>query len=305
MINTFVREKQDVNPQVEEYIDMHMHTELSDGDIKCKKLPSILRSKGIGVFSVTDHDCIDSYYELEQANLEQLEYYSGVELSSIYKGIRMHILAYGFDPHNGELISLLQQIQLLRRMRFKAMLNNMNNNMGIKFDIRLIDQIEEKSKSLGSANFLSLLAKSGYYDPKNDLYQRYIRPSNPHIKYRVDCEESIRIVKKAGGILVLAHPYEIERENPNINIGNIIEKLFALGIDGLEVYNSSHSRENVQRYLNIAQQYNGLISGGSDYHGMLVKPGVDLGCVTKEYDKIKTLTLVDELRKRNSNSISC
>lgn len=301
MVNSFIKDNSWNSMYNEKYMDMHIHTELSDGDIECKQLPSTLLSKGIGVFSVTDHDCIDSYNELVNTNLGQLEYYPGVEISSIYKGIKMHILAYDFNPQDEELVSLLQQVQLMRRKRFEAMLNNMNVNMGIKFDSRIINQVETKCKSLGSANVLALLTKSGYNAPKSLLYQMYIKPSNPHIKYRIQCEEIIRIIKKAGGILVLAHPYEIEREKPSINIESTISELLGLGIDGIEVYNSLHNEEMARKYLNIAHQYNALISGGSDYHGPFVKPNVELGGVTKENSKIKALSLVDELRRRNRN----
>ena len=107
---------------------------------------------------------------------------------------------------------------------------------------------------------------------------------------------AIESLKKAKALLLIAHPKEIENES-HIEFKSIIEELIDLGIDGIEVFHSIHEKGDIRRYCELASEYHLLESGGSDYHG-IDRKGRVLGTVTKNKEKVKYLSLVEELRKR-------
>ena len=103
--------------------------------------------------------------------------------------------------------------------------------------------------------------------------------------HRSDSKRIIEVIHEAGGIAVLAHPREVE-DDYQIDIEKFIESLIEEGLDGIEKYNSIHTREDVKRYLEIAKKHNLFTTGGSDFHGTN-KPEISLGTTTREHKKIK------------------
>ena len=281
-----------------EYMDMHIHTNNSDGEHSVSEIIELIKENNIKTFSITDHDSINSCVEINNLSLDSLEYYNGVEISSEYKKMGMHILGYDFDVTK-EMIELVNKIQSNRKKRSLELIEMLANDYQIIIPDNMIQTILNY-QVVGRPHIIEALYKLGYGSSNKEIFNKYLKNYTSKTKYRVELEEVIKIIKKSNGVVILAHPKEIE-ERHHIDISSITHELVDLGIDGIEVYNTIHYEDDTKRYLEIAGEHNLLISGGSDYHGEFTKPDVELGKLTKERIMIKELTLVDYLRRRDKN----
>ena len=107
-------------------------------------------------------------------------------------------------------------------------------------------------------------------------------------------EESIDLILRSEGIPVLAHPKSLELSDSELIV--LIEKLKACGLQGIEVYHSSHTKEEREFYMDIANRYGLLVSGGSDYHGKSVKPEIELGRGTNNNVLVRKLSILDKIK---------
>lgn len=279
---------------METYKDMHIHSTHSDGSENIPSLLEQLKQKNIGTFAITDHDSIESIKELKTLKTS-LEWYPGVEISTIYKSHKIHLLSYGFDYHNPEVKKLLAWIKNQRRLRFYDMVKNAEQEFHMEIPSKSFEQLEQNGTILVRPHLMRYLVEQGYGE-SSEVMDRIEKKCASKISYRADLKWAIESLKKAKGLLVIAHPKEIENES-HIEFKSIIEELIDLEIDGIEVFHSIHEVDDIKRYHELACHYHLLESGGSDYHGADRK-GRILGSVTKNGEKVKLLSLVEELRRR-------
>lgn len=279
-------------------IDMHIHSINSDGQFQIDELVNKIKENNIKTFSITDHDNIESVNQIIKTNLTNLEFYNGVEISSIYKNIKMHILGYDFIP-TIEMENLIKEIQVKRKERCLEIIEMLYRKYGVIIPNDMIKKILDH-KVVGKPHIVEALYQLGYGSDNREIFDYYLKDYDSKTRYEVELDSVIKVIKSANGKVILAHPKEIENRY-HINIDSILPKLIEEGIDGIEVYNSIHNLEDIERYLSLVKKNDLLISGGSDYHGPFVKPDVMLGKVSREKIVIKELSLVDELRRRNRN----
>lgn len=279
---------------METYKDMHIHSTHSDGSESIPSLLEQLSQKNIGTFAITDHDSIEGIKELETIK-PSLEWYPGVEVSTIYKTHKIHLLGYGFDYHNSELEKLLTWVKNQRRLRFYDMVKNAEQEFCVEIPSTPFEQLEQKGTILVRPHLMRYLVEQGCGE-SSEVMDRIEKRCASKISYRADLKWAIESLKKAKALLLIAHPKEIENES-HIEFKSIIEELIDLGIDGIEVFHSIHEKGDIKRYHELASEYHLLESGGSDYHG-IDRKGRVLGTVTKNKEKVKYLSLVEELRKR-------
>jgi predicted metal-dependent phosphoesterase TrpH len=279
-------------------IDLHIHTNNSDGELTTKDIIKKIKGKGITTFSITDHDNIDSCEEVKEEEIDGLYYIKGIEISSILSNYNMHILGYDSKGECLEIQNIITSITNSRKQRILEMIDILKHKYNIEFSQNDILDTLNKKGSVGKAHIIELLYKYGYGNNNKDIYLKYLKGIKSEIKYRVESEKTIDCIKKSNGIAILAHPKEIENDY-HIDVESIIKHLIQMVLDGIEVYNSLHSIEDIKRYLEIAKKYNLLISGGSDYHGIFTKPSVEIGNVSQEKINIKTLSLVDHIKNRH------
>ena len=116
------------------------------------------------------------------------------------------------------------------------------------------------------------------------------------VRRKMQYEECLRLIKNSGGIAVLAHPKSLELSEKDFLI--LLKDMINKGLEGIEVYHSSHSKYEMDYYMEIANKYDLLVSGGSDYHGKSVKSDIELGTGKNNNFCIKKLSLLDELHRR-------
>lgn len=263
-------------------IDMHIHTNNSDGQYKTEEIVKMLKQLKINLFSLTDHDNVDSCIDMEKIILpENMRYIPGVEFSSYLGKYNCHILGYNIE-YNSERIK--QECEIIKKRRLKKIIYILTNliEYGIITNIEAAEILNKKG-TIGRTDICELLIKKGY-GTRQEIYSKYLLYPDT-MTHRSNAETIIKIIKSSNGIPILAHPKKIEEEY-NLYIEEIIKYFIELGIDGIEVFNSVHSIEDAKRYILIAKKYNLLTTGGSDFHGQN-KPTRILGTTTTNHIKIK------------------
>jgi len=242
-------------------IDLHLHTTASDGVLTPAELIDRVRAAELVAFSITDHDTIDGY--LEAVNLVTVsdpELVAGVELSVATDNGDMHMLGYLFDPDGEELIEALDTFRIEREQRGQRIVEKLNK-LGLNLSFNAVVQIAGGA-TIGRPHIADAMLAEGLIGSFNEAFRKYIGNNGPAYvsKSKLEPKEAIDIVHRAGGVAVLAHPYINEMYKH-------IEALADLGLDGLEVYHYSHSRQKVKELENTARRFNLLLTGGSDFHG--------------------------------------
>lgn len=241
--------------------DLHIHTTYSDGAFTPDEIIEMAREKGIRYISITDHDTMGAYENL-QTEYKDLTVISGVEVSTYYKGLELHILSYFHDPFDKPLLDLLDRFKTDRVERYHKILKNLE-----EMDIHLPDEAPPKD-SYGRAHIAKLLIEHGYVKNIKEAFNIYLDVDKIAYekRYKIDTREALRALRDAGGIPVLAHPGE---KLYNLHFEALLTELKVHGLLGLEVYHPSHKKELTNRFYALAKKHRMVISGGSDFHGQL------------------------------------
>lgn len=258
------------------YADLHIHSNYSDGRLSPEKIVDLCQTKNIKCIAITDHDTIDSQYIVNDVNIKSINIIPGLEISSQYKDIEIHILAYFIDLENKSLKNSLNNIKYIRQERAKRIINKLNDlDIDIKFDDI---SNEDYNKSIGRPHIAKILVKKGFVANTKEAFQKYLMRDRPAFveRCKIDYKEALKLISEAKGIPVLAHPGEIYR---NTNIENIIKDLRVYGLKGIEVFHPSHSFKTTNSYYNLAKKYSMVITGGSDCHGAKINGEYTLGTI--------------------------
>lgn len=249
-------------------LDLHLHTNFSDGEKSVEELVSFISKKGVEIFSITDHDSINSF-ELAKITADKYQriLIPGVEISTFYDGGEVHILDYFFDPKSEPLLLFLKERFSKRIERVKEMISKLQK-MG--FNITYEDVVSTSpGPYVGRPNIAKALLKKGYISKTTDAFsadligndgKAYVPPD--------DCSpfQAIELILKTGGIPVLAHPGIYVSNGKRGLKDSDIKKFVGIGLRGIEVYHSKHSKEDFEYYSILARKYNLIVTIGSDYH---------------------------------------
>lgn len=237
-------------------MDLHIHSNYSDGNKSPREIIEECKNKGISVISFTDHNTIKEYNDKSISNAD-IEIIRGAEFYPDMDNINMfHLLAYDFDLTD-DIISLFDELDNNRLVSMMEKLDYIRKNYDIDIDINDLDHTWLSNYTL--RNYL--LEK--YPAEDADKIIDAINKSGFKIKKRIDCIRLLDTIRNANGIPVLAHPKTIIYDD----FDGFVKRLVDNGLMGIETYYSSHNPEEAKKYLEIAKKYNLLISGGSDFHG--------------------------------------
>lgn len=259
-------------------VDLHTHSSVSDGQYPPAELVRLALEEGLDVLALTDHDTLEGLPEFTAAAAgTSLTAVPGVEISTKNDGPgSVHLLVYGADPTSPVLQDLLRAMAESRRARAPRMVEQLRAH-GLELTLAEVLEVagrEEVSRS----HFAILLVRRGLARDQDDAFDRYLKFGRPGYYERLKKlpEECIRVGLEAGGVPVLAHPWYVEKERPEA-LEPLLERLVRAGLRGLEVHYPDHTPEQTARYLALARRHGLLVTGGSDFHGGEVKPGVRLG----------------------------
>ena len=281
-------------------IDMHTHTNYSDGDLSPQELIRLAIDKRIGTLAITDHDTIEG---IKKVNRNEdiivdsgIEIINGIELSAKADKGRMHILGYGIDLNNESLNKKMIDLKDNSINSVLSIMEQIKRDYGIRFSYEDIKELVNANHNLGRPDLAKLCVKYGYATTSQDAFDKYL--IDAHNKTRqtskgLQYQECLELITNSGGIPVLAHPKSLELSEKEFLI--LLKEMISYGLKGIEVYHSSHSKEEMDYYLEIASKYNLLVSGGSDFHGKSVKSDIKLGTGKDNNIRIKKLSLLDKL----------
>ena len=262
------------------YIDLHVHSNISDGTLTPAEIVSSAIQTGLSAIALTDHDTIDGVQEALDAAAKaekqghNIRIIAGTELSVAYKNRDIHILGLFLDIHNAEFQNFLNTAKDGRLNRNRKMVLNLHN-AGI--DICMEDLMEDNDEAvITRAHFAKHLVKIGVVKTKEEAFRRYLDSSTPYYVPRelFTPEDAIQMIHRAGGIASLAHPllYKYTRSE----VEKLVVYLKSFGLDALETYYSSHTDADEYFVRNLAKRQGLLMTGGSDFHGAN-KPDIALG----------------------------
>jgi len=285
-------------------IDMHTHTNYSDGDLSPDELIRLAIDKKIGTLAISDHDTIEGIKKVDRmSNLivdSGIEIINGIELTAKVDKGRMHILGYGIDLNNEELNNKMVILKDNSINSVLSIMEQIKRDYGIRFTYEDIKSLVNANHNLGRPDLAKLCIKYGYASSIKDAFDKYLIDAynkTRQVGKGLEYVECLSLIKNSGGIPVLAHPKSLELSEKEFLI--LLREMISHGLEGIEVYHSTHTIKDIVYYLDIANKYNLLISGGSDFHGKTVKPNIELGICSKEEDiRIRKLTLLDKLHDR-------
>lgn len=278
------------------YIDLHVHSNCSDGTLTPTELVSLAKRSGLHAFALTDHDTIKGIPEaLAAGKKEGIEVIPGIEFSTEYNGKDIHIVGLDFDYTNPEFLSQLELFQDSRRLRNQKMIDKLHDEGGI--DISW----EKMEAAFGEAvwtraHFGRFLLDHGYIKDMAEAFSRYVGDDCPYFvpREKVTPAQAVRLIRKHGGIPILAHPllYHFSDEK----LTELVELLKKTGLIGIEAYYSTHNAMEESYVLRLARTQGLAVSGGSDFHGSN-KPTISLGTgrgnLKISYDILKHLREVN------------
>jgi hypothetical protein len=254
-------------------IDLHSHTNESDGSLAPAELVQEAAREGVTVLAITDHDTLAGYdIALAAAPAAGLELVCGIELSTKLRGSSTHLL--GYFPAAGELTQFRQWVRGQQRARKDRNIRLVARLRELGFSITL-DEAEARGRGMtGRPHFAAIMLEKGYVRDYRQAFDEYLDESAKGYVYREEptFAEGVEAIRQAGGIASLAHPTRVR--------GDVVEmmpELRATGLNAIEAYHSDHTVEETAQFVALARRYGLLVTGGSDYHGESVKPGVRLG----------------------------
>ena len=267
-------------------IDLHIHSKsCSDGNLTVEEIVEEAKIRNIGLMSITDHDSIGCQEKaMASARKNGINYVSGVELNVTFshpinregKSISLDFLGYQFDVERRELKSKLQRIARSREERAAKILDKIKvefEKEGIekltKSDLREIQASADGV--LGRPHIANYLVKKGIVGSKQEAFDSYLVKCDVP-KYPLHPEEASRLVRNAGGIVVLAHPNDphgtsLVRLTESVQEQTeIIEESILKYIDGVECWHSRNDALTTNYYIKFAKKHGLIVTGGSDCH---------------------------------------
>lgn len=271
--------------------DLHIHTTASDGLLTPEEVVRWASLKRLKAAAITDHDTVNGIdAAIDAASRYGVEIIPGIEFSTIFEEEEIHILGYYIDYKEQWFLDMLKKIQNSRYERASKIIGKLNE-MGVDITLDEVKEIAEDG-ILGRPHIARAMINKGYINNIKEAFRGYIGKGCPAYveRYKLSSREAIDVIKRLGGISILAHPGLIRNKA-------YIRDIVKLGIDGIEVYHSKHDEATTRDALSIAKSRNLLITGGSDCHGMKVNNEPILGNFSVDYKYVQLLKAATNNKK--------
>ena len=256
-------------------IDLHIHSNASDGSLTPSEVANEAINAGLKAIALTDHDTVDGIQEiLDYTKDKDLEVIPGMELSCYYKKREIHILGFFVDYQNEELLKALNYFKEQRENRNLKMVELMQKD---GMDITIEKLLHGNPDSvITRAHFARVMVEEGICKDKETAFRKYIGVGCKYYlpKPQVSCEDAMDILTRYSKCSFLAHPLLYHFGYAQID--ELLEYLKTLGLKGIEAYHSSNNAYESDKLRSMALKHNLLISGGTDFHGV-VKPNIKMG----------------------------
>lgn len=256
-------------------IDLHVHTDASDGQFSPAQIVRLAKEKGITTIAITDHDTCEGLVEaIEEGKKLGVNIIPGIEVTA-FENEEIHVLGYNIN-YRSFYLKLYKLILNNRLKKEEKVIFKSFKKMGIKLKRKEVKKYSD-TKFLVPGDFSQWLIDHGYETDRKTSFQKYFVKGElkDRKKGRMSIKSAIRFIKLLGGIPVLAHPCRISYTD--LELENKLDELKKYGLMGVEVYYSTATEQQIQLYKELALKNDLLITMGSDYHGPKIKDYIDLG----------------------------
>jgi len=272
------------------FADLHLHTKYSDGTFSPEELVLHAQQHGLACIALTDHDTVEGCAPTAAACAAvRMEFIPGTELTAEHQDVEVHILGFFLDIENKTLLKRIAKFQSVRQNRINEMVAALNK-LGIPLKAESVFALAN-CKSPGRPHVARALVKEKLIGSLDEAFEKYLKKGRPAWvpKTKMSAAEGVELIHQAGGLAVMAHP-GLNRTD------EIIPDLVDAGLDGIECFHTKHSTAMSERYLELADKYDLLVTGGSDCHGYSkAKPLI--GTVKLPYEHVEKLKATVAERK--------
>ncbi|TDE33358.1 PHP domain-containing protein [Actinomadura sp. 6K520] len=247
-------------------IDLHSHSDASDGTRPPAEVVRRARANGLDVLALTDHDTVAGWDEAAGALPEGLTLVPGIELSCVQDGRSLHLLGYLFDPDAPDLAAELARVRDDRVVRARAMVDRLRD-LGVDVTWEMVRALA-RGEAVGRPHIARAMVDAGAIRDIDEAFTpRWIAQGGRAYaeRYALEPERAIGLVRAAGGVCVLAHPRA--RRRGYVFSDEVIEKLAAAGLAGIEADHPDHVPEDRARLRDLASALDLAVTGSSDDHG--------------------------------------
>lgn len=258
-----------------EYIDLHVHSNNSDGTLSPARIVELAKAKGLKAIALTDHDTVAGVSEaIKEGEQKGIMVIPGIEISADYNGTDLHILGLNVDYKDKGFNEIVEICKKSRVDRNNTIIEKMRRD-GIDISKeKLFERFGEVS--ITRAHFARFLVENGYVSHKDMAFAMYLNKGKKYYvpREKISVKMAIDIIKNAGGHPVLAHPllYKMGKGR----LCSLFDYLKTLGLEGIEAIYSLNTPADDVWLKKMADNYGFFITGGSDYHGDN-KPDIDIG----------------------------
>ena len=249
-------------------IDLHTHSSRSDGTDEPADLLAQAAAAGLTTLAITDHDTTAGWDEAAEAAARHgVELVRGAELSTRHRGGSVHLLAYLFDPGDEALAEEMRRMREDRVPRLRRIVEHMAAD---GFDVSWDDvmaQVTDGPASLGRPHLADALVANGLATHRNEIFAQWLHNGSPYYEphYAVETVDAVRMVRAAGGVPVVAHPFATQRQR---SLGpDEVAELVDAGLVGIEADHRDHDDEGRRLARRLAARHDLVVTGSSDFHG--------------------------------------
>ena len=264
------------------FADLHLHTIFSDGTFSPEEVVDLGRRLGLSALGLTDHDSVEGCARMAAAcKAADIVFIPGTELTAEHGDVEVHFLGYFIDTGNERLLAEIAKYQTVRQNRIREMVARLNA-LNVPLDADAVFVLAN-CKSPGRPHVARALVKAGLVANLDEAFARYLKKNRPAWvpKAKVSALEAVELIHQAGGLAIMAHP-GLNRTD------DIIPALVDAGMDGIECFHTKHSTAMSERYLEMADKYHLLVTGGSDCHGFSKNKPL-IGTVKLPYEHVEKL----------------
>jgi len=267
------------------YIDLHTHSTASDGVYSPAELLQKAKDIGLRVLALTDHDTTGGLEEAAQAaQILDLDLIPGIEINTDVSGGEVHVLGYFHVFQRPEFLAVLKVLRDARERRGQRIVELLNEQ-GINISWERVREIAQGS--VGRPHVAQALLEAGYVQTIGEAFDKYIGTGcYAYVpRYKLTPEDAVYLIASANGLPVIAHPLEL----PGLDeLRNCLPGLCEAGMVGLETYYGTYTPENERELLALANEYNLIPTGGTDFHGPGIHP-TPLGGRYVPYESVERL----------------
>jgi predicted metal-dependent phosphoesterase TrpH len=256
-------------------IDLHLHTTHSDGSFRPSEVLALAKAASVTALAITDHDITSGLPEaIASGEALDIEVVPGVEISSSDGRSELHILGYYIDWQDSLFNDRLASLRASRHRRNPLIVERLRAE-GLEVTYEEVQALAG-TDAVGRPHIAQLLMKKRYVSSAKEAFDRYLAEGRPaYVARELPAPaEAITWIREAKGLAVLAHPTWVKATGSEL--ATCIAGLKDQGLAGIEVHYSTHTKSQTTAYLNLSRQFNLLVTGGSDFHG-LTKPDIGVG----------------------------